>query len=100
MYYLFVILAEFLDKVLWVYSIIIIIRALMSWFNPNPANPVVRFIYGITDPVLNPVRDFVVYRLRLALGGLDISPIIVLVTLYFIRVILVGLLYRFAITFA
>lgn len=91
-----ILIALALDKILWIYSIIIIVRALMSWFRPNPYNPFVRFIYGITDPVLNPVRDLLTQRLGLNLGGLDISPIIVLVGIYFFRIIAVDVLQRLA----
>ncbi len=93
---IFVLLALFIDKALWIYSIVIIVRALMSWFRPNPGHPVVRFIHGITDPVLDPVRDLIMYRLRLNLGGLDISPIILLVAIHFVRIIIVDILYRVA----
>jgi YggT family protein len=93
---IFILIALALDKILWIYSIIIIVRALMSWFHPNPYNPFVRFIYGITDPVLNPVRDLLMHRLGLNLGGLDISPIIVLVGIHFFRIIAVDVLQRIA----
>jgi YggT family protein len=93
---IFILLALAVDKILWIYSIIIIVRALMSWFRPNPFNPFVRFINGITDPVLNPVRDLLTHRLGLNLGGLDISPIILLVGIHFFRIIAVDLLQRLA----
>jgi YggT family protein len=93
-------LALAVDKILWVYSIVIIVRALMSWFRPNPRNPFVGFIYGITDPILNPVRDLIMNRLGLNLGGLDISPIIVLVGVYFFRIIAVDLLQLLSRAFA
>jgi YggT family protein len=93
---IFILLALAIDKILWIYSIVIIVRALMSWFRPNPDNPLVRFTYGITDPVLNPVRDLLIYRLGLNLGGLDISPLIVLVAIHFFRIIAVDLLKQLA----
>jgi YggT family protein len=96
----FILLALAIDKILWIYSIVIIVRALMSWFRPNPDNALVRFIYGITDPVLNPVRDLLIYRLGLNLGGLDISPLIVLVAIHFFRIIAVDLLKQLAEAFA
>jgi len=65
--------------------LVIVARAIMSWFRPNPRNPIVRFLYAITDPVLYPVRDFIHYRLRLNLGGIDISPLVVLAALWALR---------------
>jgi YggT family protein len=96
MYNLFILLALAVDKILWIYSIVIIVRALMSWFRPNPDNALVRFIFGITDPVLNPVRDLLVNRLGLNLGGLDISPLIALLAIHFFRLIAVDLLNQLA----
>lgn len=55
------------------FSLVIIIAALLSWVSPDPSNPVVQTIYGISEPVLIPFRRFVP-----TLGGLDISPIVAL----------------------
>ncbi|NIR15031.1 MAG: YggT family protein [Desulfobacterales bacterium] len=55
------------------FSILIIIGALLSWVSPDPSNPVVQAIYGISEPLLAPFRRFVP-----VLGGLDISPIFAL----------------------
>ena len=55
------------------FSLIIIIGALLSWVSPDPSNPVVQIIYGISEPLLMPFR-----RLLPLLGGLDISPILAL----------------------
>ena len=55
------------------FSIVIIIGALLSWVSPDPYNPVVQAIYGISEPLLRPFRRFVPL-----LGGLDISPIFAL----------------------
>ena len=69
----------FLANLLTIYGYIIIARALISWINPNPYNPLIRIIYAITDPVLEPLR-----RLLPDLGGLDISPFVALVIIWFI----------------
>jgi YggT family protein len=55
------------------FSILIIIGALISWVSPDPSNPVVQAIYGISEPLLAPFRRFTP-----VLGGLDISPIFAL----------------------
>ena len=58
----------------------IIIRALMSWFNPSPENPIVRFVNEITDPILIPLS-----RLVPRIGMIDISPIVAIVLLNVIQ---------------
>ncbi len=78
-------LAMILDIVLTIYMWIIIVRALLSWVNPDPYNPIVQFLHTITEPVL--------YRVRKALPmpgvGLDLSPIIVLLAILFLQSFLV-----------
>lgn len=61
----------------------IIIRALMSWFNPSPENPIVRFVNEITDPILVPLS-----RLVPRIGMIDISPIVAIVLLNAIQFML------------
>ena len=77
--------AVILDIVLTIYMWVIIIRALLSWVNPDPYNPIVQFLHSITEPVL--------YRVRKALPmpgmGLDLSPIIVLLAIIFMQSFLV-----------
>lgn len=73
-------LAKVLDMALTIYFWIIIARALISWVNPDPYNPIVRFLYQITEPVLGRVRRFIPY-----MGGLDLSPLIVIFVIYFIQ---------------
>ena len=83
-------LAKVLDLAISLYVIAIIIRAILSWFNPNPNSPGVRFLYRITDPVLERIRR----KLSLGRGvGLDLSPIIAIFGLLFIQYFLVASLY-------
>ncbi|HKA34410.1 MAG TPA: YggT family protein [Candidatus Binatia bacterium] len=81
-----------LDYLLWAYMWIVIARAILSWVNPDPYNPIVRFLYNATEPVL--------YRIRRALplfaGGIDFSPIIVFVIILFLQQFLVRSLYDLA----
>lgn len=72
--------ARILEMGLDIYLWIIIIRALISWVNPDPYNPIVRFLYQVTEPVLYRIRRFIPY-----IGGLDISPIIAILAIYFIK---------------
>lgn len=76
--------AKILDIVFTVYSFIVIIAAILTWVNPDPYNPLVRFIYGITEPVLRPIRRLLPQRLPV-----DISPLILLVIIYFLQKFLI-----------
>jgi len=83
-------LFEIITWLLDLYVIVIIAAALISWVRPNPYNPIVRFLRQITEPVLRPVRQLVPPE---KLGGLDISPIIVIVIIrWIVPVILRALL--------
>ena len=83
-------LFEIINWLLDLYVIVIIAAALISWVRPNPYNPIVLFLRQITEPVLRPVRQLVPPE---KLGGLDISPIIVIVIIrWIVPVILRALL--------
>lgn len=84
--------ALILSHGLTIYFWIIIIRALLSWVNPDPYNPIVRFLYQITEPVLGRVR-----RILPDLGGLDLSPFIVLVGIHFLRSFVITTLFDWAV---
>ncbi|HNX00082.1 MAG TPA: YggT family protein [Candidatus Cloacimonadota bacterium] len=73
------VLLRFLVAVLNVYEIVIIVRAVMSWFNPDPYNPIVRFLSDITDPVMNPIRRII------PMPGIDFSPMIVILIIEVIK---------------
>ena len=77
-------LREFINLFFWAMEIAILIRVLLSWVpNLNPANAFVQLVFSITEPVLCPAR-----RLLPAMGGLDISPIIVLFALQLLQGVL------------
>ena len=79
-------LAYILDLGLTIYMWLIIARALLSWVNPDPYNPIVRFLYNVTEPVLGWVRR----RVPIVFGGLDLSPILVLLAIVFLQKFLVA----------
>ena len=83
--------AFILDSILSIYMWIIIISALISWVNPDPYNPIVRFLHTVTDPVLRPVRK----RLGMAMG-VDISPLIVILIIMFIKHFIIASLFDIA----
>ncbi len=84
--------ARILDYALTIYMWIIIARAVLSWVNPDPRNFIVQFLYRATEPVLFWVRR----RLPLNLGGLDVTPIIVLLAIYFAKLFVVKSLMQIA----
>ena len=84
--------SKVLDIVLVLYMWIIIIRALLSWVNPDPYNPIVQFLYSITEPVLYRVRQI----LPISGMGIDFSPIVVLLAIIFLQTFLVNTLSRLA----
>jgi len=74
-----------LGLILTLYMYIVIARALISWVNPDPRNPIVRFLYNATEPLLARVRRVVPY-----MGGIDFSPLVVIVGIYFLQAFLVN----------
>ena len=86
--------ATILDYVLTIYMWIIIIRALISWVNPDPYNPIVQILYRLTDPILWRVRRML--PSALFSFGIDFSPIIVILIIYFLQIFLVTTLKQIA----
>lgn len=79
-------LAQVIGLILWLYSWLIVVRALISWVNPDPLNPIVEFLRRATDPMLEPIRRL------LPPMPIDISPIIAYFVIVFLRSFLVGTL--------
>jgi len=84
------ILIRIIDFVIMVYIWLIIIRAVMSWFNPNYANPFIQFLVQVTEPVLGPARKIV--RSIIPSQNFDISPIVVILLLELVRSLLIRLI--------
>ena len=78
---LIITIADILNLCLTAYMWIIIVASLISWVNPDPYNPIVRFLYRVTEPVLGPIRRMIGHRL----GPIDISPLIVILAIIFIQ---------------
>ncbi|PLX84175.1 MAG: YggT family protein [Desulfuromonas sp.] len=68
---------QVVDLVFTLYVFIVVARAVISWVNPDPYNPIVRFLHNATDPVLDRMRRV----LPLQFGGMDFSPIVLLIGL-------------------
>ncbi|OGW36953.1 MAG: hypothetical protein A2010_05530 [Nitrospirae bacterium GWD2_57_9] len=83
-------IAKVLDVVLNIYMWVIIIRALISWVNPDPYNPIVQILTKMTEPVLAPIRKLVpAYKI-----GIDFSPLIAILVIIFLQYALINTLYR------
>ena len=76
-------LANVVEILLTIFYWLILIRALISWVNPDPYNPIVQFLFKTTEPLLEPIRRV------LPVMGLDISPIIAFVAIFFLKSFLV-----------
>jgi YggT family protein len=77
----------FVNILFFILQFAIIIRALMSWFNPSPENPIARIVYEITEPVLGPLR-----RIIPRIGMIDITPIVAILLMQVIESVLVSTL--------
>jgi YggT family protein len=77
-------LATILDMALGLYTILIFGRVILSWISADPYNPIVQILYQTTEPVLRPIR-----RRVGIVGGLDLSPMILLLVIVFLRGFLV-----------
>ena len=89
--YFFMAVAKVLDFVLIFYMWIVIARAVLSWVSPDPYNPIVRFIHNTTEPVLYRIRSVI----PINFGGIDFSPIAVILAIFFLRIFVVNTLMRF-----
>ena len=87
------IFANFIEAIAYILNIgltilywLILIRAVISWVNPDPYNPIVQFLYKTTEPILYPIRRILPLGFRF---GIDISPIIAFLMIMFARSFLV-----------
>jgi YggT family protein len=85
-------IATVIHYVLTFYMWLVVARAVLSWVNPDPYNPIVRFIYNVTEPVLGWVRR----KLPINFGPMDVSPIIVFLAIIFLQQFLVASLRELA----
>jgi len=80
-----------IDKLLSVYMLVVIVRALLSWVRPDPYNPIVRFINNLVDPVTYRISRIIPTRI----GMVDISPVILLALIWFAQAFLVRVIIDF-----
>ena len=86
-------LANILRLLLSAFSWLIIIRALISWVNPDPCNPIVQFLNKVTEPILYPIRKMMPVNFQI---GIDISPLIAFLLIIFLKTFLVQSLFDLA----
>lgn len=84
--------ATLVDFILSAYMWIIIGRAIISWVNADPYNPIVRFLYEVTEPLLSRIRRFIPFFG----GGIDFSPMVLILAIIFLRSFLVPTLHQLA----
>ncbi len=85
-------LAGIVDFLLTAYMWVIIGRAVISWVNADPYNPIVRFLYEITEPVLGRIRRV----LPVSMGSIDFSPVILIIIILFLQSFLVPTMQQMA----
>ncbi len=83
-------LAKVLGLVLNIYMWVIIIRALISWVNPDPYNQIVQILTKVTEPALRPIRRLVPPHKV----GIDFSPLIAVLVIIFLQYAVIDTLYR------
>lgn len=85
-------LYQVVSLVFQIYILIVVARAIVSWVNPDPYNPIVRFLHNATDPVLDRIRRV----LPLQFSGIDFTPIALLLALSVLQQALLRLIARMA----
>ncbi|MBI4596851.1 MAG: YggT family protein [Candidatus Omnitrophica bacterium] len=87
-------IAVIADKVLWIYSLILLIAILLTWVNPDPFNPIVQFLRAATEPVLDWIRRHLPF---VVIGMLDLSPIVAFLGIQLIQMVVIRTLLDVAI---
>jgi len=75
---------QFINLIIGIYIWIVIIAALITWVQPNPYNPIVRFLWNVTEPVYRYIRRYI----PTTFGGFDIAPIILILGLEFLQILI------------
>jgi YggT family protein len=75
---------QFISIVINLYIWVVIIAALITWVQPNPYNPIVRFLWNVTEPVYRWIRRYI----PTTFGGFDIAPIILILALQFLQILI------------
>jgi YggT family protein len=81
-----------LDNIITLYILIIVINALLSWVRPDPFNPIVRLLGTLSDFICDPIRRLIPMHSL----GVDLSPIVAVLFLYFTKLFVVQTLHDLA----
>lgn len=81
---------QFINLIIGIYIWVVIIAALITWVQPNPYNPIVRFLWNVTEPVYRYIRRFIPTNF----GGFDIAPIILILALQFLQILINNIIAR------
>jgi YggT family protein len=84
--------ASVLHLLLQVYIWVVIVRVVISWVNPDPWNPIVQTLNRLTDPLLEPIRHRMFRMMGYGGIGIDLSPLLLIMAIYFVDFFLVGTL--------
>jgi YggT family protein len=90
-------IASILDGLLSLYWWIVLIAVVLTWVNPDPRNPIVRFFHSVTEPVLYQIRRRLPF---IYAAGVDFSPAVLLAVIYLARMVVVQSLYELAVRIA
>ncbi|MEO1927929.1 MAG: YggT family protein [Nautiliaceae bacterium] len=79
---------QFINLIVGLYIWVVIIAALITWVQPNPYNPIVRFLWNVTEPVYRYIRRYI----PTTFGGFDIAPIILILALQFLQILITNII--------
>lgn len=86
-------IVEMLDGLLTIYKYILLASVIISWVNADPYNPIVNFIYRVTDPLLRRIR-----RHMPDTGALDLSPLVAFAAIYILQIVVFNTAYHYLMT--
>lgn len=84
------VIVDMANGLLTVYKYILIATALISWVNPDPYNPIVSFLYRVTEPLLSRIRRYMPDT-----GAQDLSPIIAFALIYLAQIVILDTMYQY-----
>lgn len=86
-------IVEMLDGLLTIYKYILLASVIISWVNADPYNPIVNFIYRVTDPLLRRIR-----RHMPDTGAFDLSPLVAFAAIYILQIVVFNTAYHYLMT--
>lgn len=84
-------IGRLISGLLWLYSLVVIVAVLVTWVNADPWNPIVRFLRKATEPAFARIRRWIPF---VVIGGLDLSPLVLLVGIRILDRVITETLWR------